>query len=147
MMLVINPVAGKGEMMRHLTEVTGIFMDAGYRVSFYPTRGRGDATEYVKAYGREYDMICCSGGDGTINETISGMIAAGLDIPIGYMPSGSTNDFAEFHGISCDTVKTAKRSFPARSTALTSADWAISFHKRRRLRRIHMAAVHNAAAP
>lgn len=109
MMLIINPVAGKGEMMRHLTEVTGIFMDAGYRVSFYPTRGRGDATEYVKAYGREYDMICCSGGDGTINETISGMIAAGLDIPIGYMPAGSTNDFAEFHGISCDTVKTAKK--------------------------------------
>ena len=48
MMLIINPVAGKGEMMRSLAEVTGTFMDAGYRVSFYPTRGRGDAAEYVK---------------------------------------------------------------------------------------------------
>lgn len=109
MMLIINPVAGKGEMMRSLTEVTGVFMDAGYRVSFYPTRGKGDATEYVKAYGNGYDIICCSGGDGTLNETVSGIIEAGLDIPVGYMPAGSTNDFAEFHGISNDVVKTAKR--------------------------------------
>ena len=109
MMLIINPVAGKGEMMRNIAEVTGTFMDAGYRVSFYPTRGRGDAAEYVKAYGKGFDMICCSGGDGTLNETISGMIDAGLDIPIGYMPAGSTNDFAEFHGISCDVTKTAKK--------------------------------------
>ncbi len=109
MMLIINPVAGKGAIMRSLADITGIFMDAGYRVSFYPTRGRGDAAEYVKAYGRDFDMICCSGGDGTLNETVSGMIEAGLDIPIGYMPSGSTNDFADFHGISCDAVKTAKK--------------------------------------
>ena len=109
MMLIINPVAGKGEMMRSLAEVTGTFMDAGYRVSFYPTRGRGDAAEYVKAYGKDFDMICCSGGDGTLNETISGMCDAGIDIPIGYMPAGSTNDFAEFHGISCDVTKTAKK--------------------------------------
>lgn len=108
MMLIINPVAGKGEMMRNLAEVTGIFMDAGYRVSFYPTRERGDATEYVKAYGAGYDIICCSGGDGTMNEVAAGLIEAGLDIPVGYMPSGSTNDFAEFHGISTDVVKTAK---------------------------------------
>ncbi len=109
MMLIINPVAGKGAIMRSLNDITGIFMDAGYRVSFYPTRGRGDATEYVKAYGSEFDMICCSGGDGTLNETVSGMIEAGLDIPVGYMPAGSTNDFADFHGISCDAVKTAKK--------------------------------------
>ncbi len=109
MMLIVNPVAGKGEMMRKIAEVTGIFMDAGYRVSLYPTRGRGDAAGYVRAYGAGYDMICCSGGDGTMNEVASGMVSAGLDIPIGYMPSGSTNDFAEFHGISCDIVKTAKR--------------------------------------
>ena len=109
MMLIINPVAGKGEMMRSLAEVTGTFMDAGYRVSFYPTRGRGDAAEYVKAYGKDFDMICCSGGDGTLNETISGMCDTGIDIPIGYMPAGSTNDFAEFHGISCDVTKTAKK--------------------------------------
>lgn len=109
MMLIVNPVAGKGEMMRSIAEVTGIFMDAGYRVSLYPTRGRGDATEYVKAYGSGYDMICCSGGDGTMNEVASGIVEAGLDIPVGYMPSGSTNDFAEFHGISCDITKTARR--------------------------------------
>lgn len=109
LMLIVNPVAGKGEMMRNIAEVTGIFMDAGYRVSLFPTNARGDATEYVKAYAKDFDLVCCSGGDGTMNEVASGMIEAGLNIPIGYMPSGSTNDFAEFHGISCDIVKTAKR--------------------------------------
>ncbi len=108
MMLIINPVAGKGEMLRKLPEVTGVFMDAGYQVSFFPTRGKGDARDYVMAYGAGFDMICCSGGDGTLNEAASGMIEAGLDIPIGYMPSGSTNDFAEFHGISCDVLTAAE---------------------------------------
>lgn len=107
MMLIVNPVAGKGEMVRQLAEVTGIFMDAGYRVSYFPTRDRGDACDYVKAYGAGFDMICCSGGDGTLNEVVSGMIDAGLDISIGYMPSGSTNDFADFHKISNDIIMAA----------------------------------------
>lgn len=107
MMLIVNPVAGKGEMVRQLAEVTGIFMDAGYRISYFPTRDRGDACDYVKAYGAGFDMICCSGGDGTLNEVVSGMIDAGLDIPIGYMPSGSTNDFADFHKISNDIIMAA----------------------------------------
>ena len=107
MMLIVNPVAGKGEMVRQLAEVTGIFMDAGYRVSYFPTRDRGDACDYVKAYGAGFDMICCSGGDGTLNEVVSGMIDAGLDISIGYMPSGSTNDFADFHKISNDIITAA----------------------------------------
>ncbi len=95
-------------MARRLSEVTGVFMDAGYRVSYFPTRGKGDARDYVNAYGAGFDMICCSGGDGTLNETVSGMIEAGLDIPIGYMPSGSTNDFAEFHNISSDVLTAAR---------------------------------------
>lgn len=108
MMLIVNPVAGKGEMMRNIAEVTGIFMDAGYTVSLFPTKGRSDATEFVKAYAKDFDMVCCSGGDGTMNEVAVGMIEAGLNLPIGYMPSGSTNDFAEFHGISSDIKKAAK---------------------------------------
>lgn len=107
LMLIINPVAGKGEILNRLPETAGIFMDAGYRVSLYPTRARGDATEYVRAYGSNFDMICCSGGDGTVNETVSGLVKAGLDIPIGYLPAGSTNDFAEFHGLSLDPVLAA----------------------------------------
>lgn len=108
LMLIVNPVAGRGEMVRKLSEVTGVFMDAGYSVSYFPTRGKGDAKDYVIAYGAGFDMICCSGGDGTLNETASGMIEAGLDIPIGYMPSGSTNDFADFHGISSDVLTAAR---------------------------------------
>ena len=62
MMLIVNPVAGKGEMMRNIAEVTGIFMDAGYTVSLFPTKGRGDATEFVKAYAKDFDCYNFSGG-------------------------------------------------------------------------------------
>lgn len=108
MMLIINPVAGKRMMARNLAEVIGIFMGAGYTVTVFTTFGRGDATAFVKGYGAAYDMICCSGGDGTLNEVAKGLIEADLDKPVGYMPSGSTNDFAEFHGLSVDVIEAAK---------------------------------------
>lgn len=108
LMLIINPVAGKRAMAKALAEVTEIFTLAGYMVSVFPTTKKGDATEYVKSYGSEFDLICCSGGDGTMNETVTGIIEAGLDIPIGYMPSGSTNDFAEFHGLSTNVAEAAE---------------------------------------
>lgn len=108
MMLIINPVAGKRMMARNLCEVIGVFMEAGYTVTVFTTTGKGDAAAYVKNYGAQYDMICCSGGDGTMNEVAKGIIEAGLDKPVGYMPSGSTNDFAEFHGLSSDVIKAAE---------------------------------------
>lgn len=108
MLLIINPVAGKRMMAKNLAEAIGIFMSGGYLVTVMTTAARGDATEYVKQFAAGYDMICCSGGDGTMNEVVTGLVEAGLDIPVGYMPSGSTNDFAEFHGISTDVLTAAR---------------------------------------
>ena len=53
-----------------------------------------DAKNKVISDGEKYNLIVCSGGDGTLNETLSGIMEAGLDIPLGYIPAGSTNDFA-----------------------------------------------------
>ena len=107
LLLIVNPVAGKKQMAKSLSEVVDIFTKGGYIVTVLPTTGAGDAREYAKCYGGDFDIICCSGGDGTLGETVSGLVDAGLDIPLGYLPSGSTNDFATFHGISSDVITAA----------------------------------------
>ncbi len=107
MMLIINPVAGKREAAKNLAELIQIFYDGGYMVTVFMTGKSGDATEFAAKYGGEYDLVVCSGGDGTMNETVTGIIRGGHSVPVGYMPSGSYNDFAEYQGLSKDVRKAA----------------------------------------
>ena len=74
----------------------------------YPTQARGDATLKVREEGARYERIVCSGGDGTLDEVVTGMREADLEIPLGYIPAGSTNDFARTLGIGNDMVKAAE---------------------------------------
>jgi len=105
-MLIINPVSGKKQVLRHIPQIIRCLMDAGYMVNTMVTAKHGDATDFVMAYGAGYDLICCTGGDGTLNETMTGLILADLHVPLGYIPCGSTNDFALSRKISTD-VETA----------------------------------------
>ncbi len=84
-------------------------MDGGYLVTTAVTSRRGEATELAGKLGREYDLVCCTGGDGTLNETLTGLAANGIDVPLGYIPCGSTNDFAVSRGLSMD-IPTAARA-------------------------------------
>ena len=77
-------------------------MDGRYLVTTAVTSRRGEAEELAAGLGREYDLVCCTGGDGTLNETLSGLASEGIDVPIGYIPCGSTNDFAVSRGLSPD---------------------------------------------
>lgn len=108
LLLIVNPVAGKKEITKKLAQVVQMFTSGGYVVTVMPTTAAGDATEYVKKFGAGYDLICCCGGDGTLSETVTGIVQADLDIPVGYLPSGSTNDFAAFHGIYPEEVTAAQ---------------------------------------
>ena len=107
MMLIFNPVSGRRASLRFLPDIISIFSQNGYAVTVFPTAQRGDATEFAQGYASEFDIIVCIGGDGTLNEVITGIIRGGHDIPLGYIPSGSTNDFASCHGISSDAVEAA----------------------------------------
>lgn len=82
-----------------LYEAIEVFCGAGYEVTVHITLAKNDAREQVVRRGADFDIIVCCGGDGTLNETVSGMIDAGLDIPLGYIPAGTTNDFATSVGI------------------------------------------------
>ena len=94
MMLIINPVSGRRTSLRFLPDIIRIFTENDYVVSVFPTGKSGDATEFARLYSAEYDIVVSIGGDGTLNETITGIILGGSRTPIGYIPSGSTNDFA-----------------------------------------------------
>lgn len=108
LLFVFNPKSGMGLIKNHLLDIVDIMVKAGYEPTVYPTQARGDATRKVKESGANYDRIVCSGGDGTLDEVVTGMREANLEIPLGYIPAGSTNDFARTLGISNDMIKAAE---------------------------------------
>lgn len=77
-------------------------------MTVFPTGKSGDATQFAQLYGNEFDLIVCIGGDGTLNEVITGIIRDDCCTPLGYIPAGSTNDFAACHGISSDMLEAAQ---------------------------------------
>ncbi|MCI7766894.1 MAG: YegS/Rv2252/BmrU family lipid kinase [Oscillospiraceae bacterium] len=99
LLFVYNPYSGKGQISTHLAEIIDIFTKGGYDVTAHPTQAQNDAYSTVKSYGGEYDLIVCSGGDGTTNETIKGIMNGGHHVPVGTIPAGTINDFASSLGI------------------------------------------------
>ena len=107
--LIINPVSGKRAVIRYIPDIVRALMDQGYLVTTAVTSRRGEGRELAAAYGADYDLVCCTGGDGTLNEVMSGLASAAIDVPIGYIPCGSTNDFAVSRSLSTDIPTAAKR--------------------------------------
>jgi len=91
---IFNPKAGKAQIKNRLLEIVDMFTKCGYDVIAYPTQHEQDAYEQVKARADEMDVIVCCGGDGTLSEVVSGLMRAKVRPPLGYIPAGSTNDFA-----------------------------------------------------
>ena len=110
MLFVMNPFAGLRRANRHLTDILLTFNQAGYEVITHMTLGQGDAAEVVERHGKDMDLVVCCGGDGTLNETITGLLRAGADTPIGYIPAGSTNDFAASLNLSTNILKAAQEA-------------------------------------
>ena len=108
LLLIVNPCSGKKKANRIMTDIIGVFNRGSYDVSAYMTAARGDATEVVAARANEFGAIVCVGGDGTFNEVISGLLAAGSKTPVGYIPAGSTNDFANSLKLSKDILQAAQ---------------------------------------
>ena len=92
--LVINPNAGTRQARRFLPEIISVFNRANYFCSVYVTEKRGDAVDFARAHAGEADLVVACGGDGTLNEVITGLQQGGHRTPLGYIPCGSTNDFA-----------------------------------------------------
>ncbi len=120
LLFIVNPRAGKTKSSAPLFEAVSIYSEAGYLVSVRQTRGRGDATVFAETLGADCDLIVCHGGDGTLNETINGV----MRIPkekrpmVSYLPGGSTNDFAASLNISSDPAAAARSAMRMQPRAL-----------------------------
>ncbi len=99
--LIFNPHSGKANISSKIVGIVDTFTKNGYEVTVHPTQARMDAIDVAKRICDEknYDLIVCSGGDGTLNEVIQGVMNSEKRLPIGYIPTGTTNDFARSLGI------------------------------------------------
>ena len=108
LLLVMNPCAGIKKANRYLPDLLRLFSDYGYVSTAYMTGKRGDGTDFARTHAAEADLIVCIGGDGTLNEVIEGLLKSGADCPLGYIPAGSTNDFAASLKISSNVMQAAR---------------------------------------
>lgn len=107
LLFIYNPKAGKGKIKSHLSDIVDIFTRHFYRVRLHPTQFPRDAYEQTKALQGRVDLIVVSGGDGTLDEVVTALMETGSNTPIGYIPSGSTNDFANSLFIPKDMIEAA----------------------------------------
>jgi len=108
LLFILNPQAGQRRANRFMPDMIRLFIEAGYRCEPYITGSAGEATQVIARCPRKYDLVVCAGGDGTLNETISGMMAAGMNCPVGYIPCGTTNDYASSIGLSADVMQATR---------------------------------------
>ena len=112
LLFIYNPVSGKGQARAFLADIVEIYSLNDYSVTVHPTKCKGDGFEFIKEHSQEYDLIAVCGGDGMLNEAVSGLMHTeeGKRPALAYMPSGSTNDFAGTVGIPTNIRTAAKMS-------------------------------------
>lgn len=110
LLFIFNPHSGKGRIKQFLLDIIDIFTKADYAVTVHPTQEPGDCAKEIARLDPRYDLIAVSGGDGTLNEAVTGMLKLPKSkrIPIGYIPAGTMNDFASGNGIPKTMVDAAE---------------------------------------
>lgn len=108
LLFIINPKAGIKKNRHYVDEAVSVFEQAGYKVGIKYTKKRSDGTIIARDLGSKVDLVVCMGGDGTLNEVMQGMIEGGSKTPLGYIPAGSTNDFATSLGLKSNPKEQAE---------------------------------------
>ena len=108
MLVIMNPFAGTRQANKYLAGILDIFCKGGYEVRIAMTQKAGDGAELAEEHARDNDIIVAIGGDGTFNEVVAGVLGSGADTPIGYIPAGTTNDFAASVGLNTSTLAAAR---------------------------------------
>lgn len=108
LLLIHNPCAGTRKAGKHLADILSEFCRADWDVHVHITQGRGDGRRVARERSEQMDLVVCCGGDGTFNETVAGILEAGCKTPVGYIPAGSTNDFAGSLQLPGDPVEAAR---------------------------------------
>lgn len=117
LLYIYNPKSGRGQVRIYLSQIIETFAKSGYEVTVFPTGKKEDALLKVMQDAGQFDLVACSGGDGTLDEVVTGMMRREDRRPIGYIPSGSTNDFAH-------TLKIPKNMVQAADIAVNGTPYA-----------------------
>ena len=123
MLFIYNPRSGKGQIRTKLADIVDIFVKGGCEVLVHPTQGVGDACRTVLEYQNQVDLVVCCGGDGTLDETAAGVLKSGGDLPLGYIPAGSTNDFASSLNIPKNMLRAAEDIMKGRHFCCDAGDF------------------------
>ncbi len=107
-LLIVNPYSGRMQARGALMDVIKTLCDADFAVTVHVTRCRRDATQVAKERCGDFDLVAACGGDGTLNETMAGLIEADYDGEVGFIPSGTTNDLASTLGLPRSLIKAAQ---------------------------------------
>lgn len=119
LLLIVNPCSGRAKMRTELLNVVEILSGAGYAVTVYPTKEKGDGTLKVATLSQdEYDLIVVCGGDGTLNEVITGLMQSKIQCKLGYIPSGTLNEWSSGLNISRVIKDAAKDITTGREVSL-----------------------------
>ena len=94
MLFIFNPHSGKAQVKQRLYEIVDYFVKDGFEVIVHPTQEKLDAKRMVKEYANQCELIVCSGGAGTVNEVVDGLMDSEIRPVLGYIPTGTVNDFA-----------------------------------------------------
>ena len=105
---IFNTHSGKGLIKNHLLAIVDRMVQEGFEVTIHTTQAQGEAIQQVQQKARDFNRIICSGGDGTLDEVVTGLRKSGVSVPVGYIPAGSTNDFANSLGIPKQMKKAAE---------------------------------------
>lgn len=108
MLVIMNPYSGTRQANKFLAGIIDIFCGAGYDVNIAMTQKAGDGQEIARERAEGNDVVVAIGGDGTFNEVVAGVRESGYDIPIGYIPGGTTNDFASSVGLNKSILDSAE---------------------------------------
>lgn len=118
LLMIVNPRAGRSKPRGPLYDAAAAFCTCGYLLSIRQTAGAGDAARIAAEEGGKFDTVVAVGGDGTLNEVISGLQTLPHPPMVGYLPQGSTNDFAASLKIPSDPAKAAEAIVRGRSRQL-----------------------------
>lgn len=109
LIIIANPCSGKAKIKNDLLSIVQVFSNAGYDVTVYPTKSRGDATKKAASIKEgEFERIVICGGDGTLNEVITGVMHSNIKCTVGYIPLGTLNEWSSGLNISRNAVKAAR---------------------------------------
>ena len=123
LLMIVNPSAGRSKSRGPLFDAAAILSQAGYLISIHTTACAGDAAETAAREGEQYDVIVAVGGDGTLNEVVSGVLRLEHPPMLGYLAQGSTNDFAASLHISSKPAVAAEAMVSAVPRQLDIGRW------------------------